>query len=147
MKINERLLSLIKIRLKSALKNAEILPHGDSIYILNTESKEWYFILSCNGQMRYNNTFFDLTFLLFSMNQDVYSKILKTILENSLEIPVRTTQRVGSDLSWEVDIILSKKRLEWTLSKRFGFPYFIVKKYLDYKKMTNNQKWYFVELI
>ena len=147
MKINERLLSLIKIRLKSALKNAEILPHGDSIYILNAESKEWYFILSCYGQMRYNNTFFDLTFLLFSMNQDVYSKILKTILENSLEIPIRTTQRVGSNLTWEVDIILSNKRVEWTLSNRFGFPYFIVKKYLDYKKMTNNQKWYFVELI
>jgi hypothetical protein len=81
------------------------------------------------------------------MNQDVYSKILKTILENSLEIPIRTTQRVGSNLNWEVDIILSNKRLEWALSKRYGFPYFIVKKYLDYKKMTNNQKWYFVELI
>jgi hypothetical protein len=143
---NERLTHLIKLRLKSALKNAEILPHAESIYIFNRKNSEWYFIINSNGELRFNSKFFDITFLLFSMDQSRYSKVLKEIVEKSFNYPIRNTQRVGSDLKWELNIVTSNNRKDWDLKNRYGFPYHLAKKYLDIKNTSEGGKWYFTEL-
>jgi hypothetical protein len=146
METNERLTHLIKLRLKSVLKNAEILPHAESIYVFNTISMEWYFVINSNGQLRFNSKFFDTVFLLFSMKQSGYGKVLKQIVEDSFNYPIRNIQRVGSNLSWELDIVISTKRKDWDLKNRYGFPYNLIKKYLDIKNTSDIGKWYFTEL-
>ena len=141
MNIDERLIELIKLRLRGALKKAKILPHAESLFILNTDDSEWYFIMDSNGQLRFNSKFFDTTFLLFSMSQNEYSPILKDIVEKAFNFPIRSVQRVRSDLNWEVRIVLSDKRKDWDMKTRYGFPFNVVKNYVE-----NKDKWFFIEL-
>ena len=60
--------------------------------------------------------------------------------------PIRNIQRVGSNLSWELDIVISTKRKDWDLKNRYGFPYNLVKNYLEIKNTSDVGKWYFTEL-
>ena len=147
MQIDKRLFHLIKIRLKGAMRGAEILPYGESVYIFNSATEDWYIIFDSNGRMRFNSKFFDTTFALFSMIQPEYKKVLKELIQEVFNFPITSCQRVGSNLNWEIKDALSKNKKNWSISTRYNFPFQLVKKYLEFKKNEKDGKWYFVDLI
>ena len=142
--IHPRLLQIIDYRLKSALKNFNYHPHGKDLWIIDLENENWIFIVSAEGVLKYNQKFFNTLFALFSMRENDFKQILKNWFEKTFEIPIREMQREASNFSYLMDIVLRKNKDEkdWMLSKRFGFSYSLVKKYVDMKKnlKTNNLK-------
>lgn len=132
--INPRLKSIILTKLKSDLENAVFYPCGREIWILELETKKWYFQTDNNGTLWYNQQFFNNFFNLFSLKSSSYQPILFEWFEKVSGLNQRVIARKNTDYEYLIENLLKEKKKNWTLMERYGFAYPIVKKYLDLKK-------------
>lgn len=129
--ISDPLVKIIKRKLEMDLSEMVVYPYGADIWVFDYDNKTWVFRYENDGKLSYNLRFFNNFFRLFSLEHKEYQKILKAWFIKHFEIHVLSIHRVNTNLEYILDGILNSKKYEWTLKKRFGYSYSVVKKFLS----------------
>lgn len=130
---NKKLQKLVFDKIDCDLSNATYHPHGQEIWIIDFDTKEWYFIYSNNGQLWYNQKIFNLNLPLFSLNNSENQKLLKIWFEKSLNLIVNKISRKNSNMDYYIDGVMRNANYKWSMKERYGFSYHTIKHYLDLK--------------
>jgi hypothetical protein len=142
--INPRLKKLIFEKIDSDLSDVIFHPYGKEIWLVTLEDKGWYFVGNSEGTTWFNQKFFDNFFRLFSMNSKEYSPIIKEWFELKTSVRIRQFARRNTNYDYMIEGILkrSQKDYDWSISKRWGFSYPLVKRYVEMKEslQTENLK-------
>lgn len=131
---NIRLRKFISKRLFEKLSDKTYYPYGKDVWIIDLEKRNWYFQYNSEGKLNYNPKFFDDFFYMFSLEQKQYQILLKKWFESSVEYPVNQISRRSLDISYYIDGITRGNVKKWDINERYGFPYGIVKQFLDLKR-------------
>lgn len=132
----EKIQNLAFDKLNRDLYNTIYHPHGQEIWIINFDTKEWFFEYHNDGQLWYNQKIFSVNLPLFSLTNSENQKILKTWFEKTLKLTVNKISRKNSNMDYYIDGIIKDDKYKWSIKERFGFSYNTVKEYLDLK--SNN---------
>ena len=81
----EKIQNLAFNKLSRDLHNTIYHPHGQQIWIINFDTKEWFFEYHNDGQLWYNQKIFSVNLPLFSLTNSENQKILKTWFEKTLK--------------------------------------------------------------
>lgn len=130
---NKKLQKLVFDKINSDLSNATYHPHGQEIWVIDFDTKEWYFLYLNNGQLWYNQSFFNLNLPLFSLNHTENQKLLKIWFETTLNLVVNRVSRKNSIMDYYIDGIMRNTNYKWSIKDRYGFSYHTIKHYLDLK--------------
>lgn len=141
-KKSEKLQKLVFDKLNRDLYNTIYHPHGQEIWVINFDTKEWFFEYHSDGQLWYNQKIFSVNLPLFSLTNSENQKFLKNWFENSLKLTVNKISRKNSNMDYYIDGIIKDTKYKWSIKERFGFSYNTVKQYLDIKTriLTENVK-------
>ena len=129
-------------KLSRDLHNTIYHPHGQEIWVINFDTKEWFFEYHSDGQLWYNQKIFSINLPLFSLTNSENQKFLKNWFENKLKLTVNKISRKNSNMDYYIDGIIKDTKYKWSIKERFGFSYNTVKQYLDIKTriLTENVK-------
>ena len=87
-------------KINTDLSNTIYHPHGREIWVIDFDTKDWYFQYLNNGQLWYNQKIFNLNLLLFSLNNTENQKLLKMWFEKNLNLKVNIpTDRTASPMT------------------------------------------------
>jgi hypothetical protein len=91
--MNIRLKKRVFDRLYEVLKDVEIIHCKDSgsIWFVDRERKYWYLEYEKSGSLYWRGVFFDNFFLLFSMQQHEYERVIADWVEEVLNCKVYAT--------------------------------------------------------
>ena len=139
-KKSEKLQKLVFSKLNRDLHNTIYHPHGQEIWIINFDTKEWFFEYQNNGQLWYNQKIFNVYLPLFSLTNSENQKMIKYWFENTLNLTVNKISRKNSNMDYYIDGIIKDNKYKWSLKERFGFSYDTVRRYLNLKShvLTEN---------
>ena len=139
-KISEKIQKLVFNKLNRDLNNTIYHPHGQELWIINFDTKEWFFEYHNDGQLWYNQKIFSVNLPLFSLTNSENQKFLKNWFEKTLNLTVNKISRKNSNMDYYIDGIIKDTKYKWSLKERFGFSYNTVKRYLDLKShiLTEN---------
>lgn len=139
-KKSEKLQKLVFDKLNRDLYNTIYHPHGQEIWIINFDTKEWFFEYHNDGVLWYNQKIFSVNLPLFSLTNSENQKFLKIWFEKKLNLTVNKISRKNSNMDYYIDGIIKDTKYKWSLKERFGFSYNTVKRYLDLKShiLTEN---------
>lgn len=134
--LNSRLKKIIYERLRDDLGTKIVHPYGSDIWVLDEETKNWFFIVESKGDLWFHQTYFNNFFPLFSMGSTQYSKILKEWIEKVLEIRLKNCSRKNTNYDYIIDGVISEstENYIWKDEKRFGFSYKTVKKFYEFQE-------------
>jgi len=90
--MNIRLKKRIFDKLYNDLKGAEIIDCGDSIFFVDRDKEYCYLEYEKSGYLYCGYQFFDNFFLLFSMQQYKYERVIAEWVEEVLNCKVDTTR-------------------------------------------------------
>lgn len=131
---NKKLRKFIFQRLFNEISGKIYYPYGKDIWILDLEEVNWYFQYDSEGKLHYNPKFFDDFFYFFSLEQKEYQILLKKWVESSFGHPINQISRRSLDISYYIDGITQENTKNWKLNERYGFPYSLVRRFLELKK-------------
>ena len=131
---NKKLRKFVFQRLFNEISGKIYYPYGKDIWILDLEEVNWYFQYDSEGKLHYNPKFFDDFFHFFSLEQKEYQNLLKKWVESSFGHPINQISRRNLDISYYIDGITQAKTKNWKLNERYGFPYSLVRRFLELKK-------------
>lgn len=134
--INPKFVKYIDHNLEQDLFNKNIITYEDSMWIVDLDQRTWFFYVTSNGTLHYNQNHFRYYNKLFSLTHKQFSKIITRWFENKFEIPIINFLRCSSEMNYMLDKILKSKHDNWEINKRFGFSYGVVKKFLKLKEQT-----------
>lgn len=136
---NIKLRKFIYKRLFDELSDKTYYPYGKDIWIIDLVERNWYFQYNSDGILQYNPKFFDNFFYMFSLEQKQYQILLKKWFESSVEYPVNQISRRSLDISYYIDGITRGNVKKWDINERYGFPYGLVKQFLDLKRHISEE--------
>ena len=100
--MHPRLKKIIFNKLYEDLKNVEIIPYKDSIWFIDREKKYWYLEYEKSGHLWWRYQFFTIFFLLFSLEQSEYERVIADWVEEVLNSRVNTTQ---IETYWQIPLV------------------------------------------
>ena len=130
---SEKFQKLVFNKINRDLSNTIYHPHGQEIWIIDFDTKDWYFQYLNNGQLWYNQKIFSLNLPLFSLKNTENQKLLKMWFEKNLNLTVNKISRKNSNMEYYIDGVMRNTNYKWSMKNRFGFSYHTVKHYLDLK--------------
>ena len=130
---NKRLRKLIFNKLIDDLSNVIYHPHGQDIWFIDFETKEWFFQYTCNSQLWFNQMFFNNYFAVFSLSTSDAQRLLRIWFETVIKLPVNVITRKNSNMDYYIDGIMRSNNYKWSINNRFGFSFRTVKQYIDIK--------------
>lgn len=136
---NERLKKIIFQRLSDELGGKVFHPVGRSIWVVDLDTKEWFFDISCDGNVWYNQKFFNTFFNVFTLNYSEYQTYLKTWIGKLPHVHIKNIQRKNTNYEYYIEGIINDTNHRWSINNRHGFSYFVVKQYLDSLESGDNK--------
>ncbi len=134
---NKKLRKFIFLQLTKILSNKTFHPYEKSLWIIGLYERDWYFQYDSGGKLHYNPKYFDDFFHFFSMDQKKYQILLRMWFEKSTKYTVNQISRRSLDIDFYIDGIIKGDDKVWSISKRYGFPYSLVKKFLELKQVSS----------
>ena len=134
---NKKLRKFIFLRLNKVLSEKTLHPYEKNLWIFGLGERDWYFHYDSDGKLNYNYKYFDDFFHYFSMEQKQYQILLRMWFEKATKYSVNQISRRSLDIDYYIDGIIKGDNKIWSMSKRYGFPYSFVKKYLELKESSN----------
>jgi hypothetical protein len=107
--MHPRLKKIIFNKLYEDLKNVEIIPYKDSIWFIDREKKYWYLQYKKSGFLWWRYKFFTIFFLLFSLKQSEYERVIVDWVEEVLNSKVNSTNSSNLVLNKRVEDVLNFK--------------------------------------
>lgn len=138
--MRSKLEAIIIDKLELDLSDAIYHPYQSELWILNSETKEWYFKRENSGKLSYNEKYFNLFFTLFSLKYKEYQPILKKWFETTTKLIVREITRNNTVFPYTIENALLSNcfaEFDWDIDNRHGISFSVVKKYVDLKKKLN----------
>ena len=138
--LSPKLKNFIFDKLMSDIGDALYQPYAGELWFITPNDKCWYFVVESDGKSWYNEKFFNNFFSLFSMKSSEYSPLLKEWIELKTEIPIRQISRKNTNYHYVIDNVLKRSEYnDWSLKERWGFSFFVVKKYVEGKKILQTE--------
>ncbi len=134
---NKKLRKFIFLQLTKILSNKTFHPYEKSLWIFGLDERDWYFQYDSEGKLHYNPKYFDDFFHFFSMDQKKYQILLRVWFEKSTKYSVNQISRRSLDVEFYIDGIVKGDDKVWSMTERYGFPYSVVKKFLELKQVSN----------
>ena len=116
--MHPRLKKIIFNKLYEDLKHTEIIPYKDSIWFIDREKKYWYLQYKKTGYLWWRYKFFTIFFLLFSLEQSEYERVIADWVEEVLNSRVKTTKRDQWLMRKPVEEVLNS-RVNTTVCNRY----------------------------
>ena len=132
--IHPKIKTFIFEKLKEDLKFKSLLSWKNEMWVLDLDSKEWYFTILSEGESWYNQEYFKLYLSLFSITNRQLSSILKEWVENNFEVRISRISRRQNNMTYYIDGMIRTEKNGVDLNNRFGFSYDFVKKFVGIKK-------------
>jgi len=136
---NERLKKIIFERLSNELGGKVFHPVGRSIWVIDLDTKEWYFDISCEGNVWCNQKFFNTFFNVFTLEYSEYQFYLKSWIGKLPHVHMKNIQRKNTNYEYYIEGIINDTNHRWSIKNRHGFSYFVVKQYLDCLESCGNE--------
>ena len=105
--MNIRIKKRIFDKLYEDLKHAEIIDCMGSIWFIDRDKEQWYLEYQGSGLLLWRYQFFNNFFLLFSMEQDEYKRVIADWVEEVLNCKIGTTIRSTIFKSSKVEYVLN----------------------------------------
>lgn len=137
--MNYRLKKLVSLRLEEELNDSFFILFANEIWIVSDNKTNWYFKISSDGQLDYNQKFISGVLNLFTLSGREINKFLKDWFEDLTKLKVRVVRRINSDLDWIIEKIY-KEPIIWDTKNRNGFGYEIIKKFLTLSEKYKIEK-------
>jgi len=120
--MHPRLKKIIFNKLYEDLKHVEIINYKESVWFIDREKKYWYLECEKDGILWWRYDFFTNFFLLFSLEQSEYERVIADWVEEVLNFKVGTTIRTISRALAVVEEVLNSRVN--TVQRRFWYnPY------------------------
>lgn len=130
----EKLKKIIFYKLNYDLYDKSIRPYAGEFWIIDLNDNRWFLKFTNNGQLRYNQIFFDSFFKLFSLEYKSYQNFIKEWFELNFELSVNDIQKINTSYDFYVLNLLSNEK-PWSIQNRHGFGYYFVRRFLDLQKL------------
>jgi hypothetical protein len=129
----ENFKKIIYFKLNLDLFDKVIKPYAGEFWVIDPKDNKWFLRFTNQGELRYNQTFFNNFFSLFSLEFKEFQPFIKDWFEYNFDLSVNEVQRVNSIHDYFVINIINNEK-PWSIKDRNGFAYYFVKKYLDLQK-------------
>ena len=118
--MHPRLKKIIFNKLYEDLKHVEIIPYNDSIWFIDREKKYWYLEYEKSSHLWWRYQFFTIFFLLFSLEQSEYERVIADWVEEVLNSRANTVGTTSTHRCKGVEEVLNSRAntvhsfiLEW----------------------------------
>lgn len=136
---NKKIRKFVFKCLNDLLSDKTVYPYDKNFWIIGLEERNWYIHYDSNGKLYYNSKYFDDFFHMFSLEQKKYQILLRMWFVKSTKFTVNQISRRSLDIDFYIDgIVNGGDNKMWSMSKRYGFSYFVVKKFLELKQGSNS---------
>lgn len=132
--INPKLKKFFFQKLNEDISDKEIHTNESELWVIDEETRDWYIQASSNGELFYNQKFFNHYGVLFSLDTRTLSNTIREWFEKNFELPIRTSARKQGSMEYHISNFLKKKKGILEYNNRYGFPYGFAKKYISVKK-------------
>lgn len=130
---SEKFKKLIFYKLNLDLFDKVIKPYAGEFWIIDLNDNKWFLKFTNQGELRYNQIFFNNFFSLFSLEFKEFQPFIKDWFEYNFDLSVNEIQRINCTYDYFVINIINNEK-PWSIKERNGFGYYFVKKYLDLQK-------------
>ena len=132
--IHPHLKKFVFDKLVEDISNKGIFTNESDFWIIEEDTRDWFIQVNSNGQLFYNQKFFQPYQYLFSLESKTLGNLIGEWFEKNFDLPLRTIQRKQGSMEYYISGFLKKKKGLLEFNNRYGFTYGFTKKYLTLKK-------------
>lgn len=132
--IHPHLKKFVFDKLVEDISNKGIFTNESEFWIIEEDTRDWFIQANSNGQLFYNQKFFQPYQSLFSLESKNLGNLIGEWFEKNFDLPLRTIQRKQGSMEYYISGFLKKKKGLLEFNNRYGFTYGFTKKYLTLKK-------------
>lgn len=107
--MRDKLKKIIFNKLYMNLGKAELIEYNDHIWLIDRETKYWYFEYEKSGMLWWRYQFFADFFILFSMEKEEYEPFIVSWVKDVLNCKILTTLSMASFNKQRVENVLNCK--------------------------------------
>lgn len=132
--IHPHLKKFVFDKLVEDISDKGIFTNESDFWIIEEDTRDWFIQANSNGQLFYNQKFFQPYQSLFSLESKTLGNLIGEWFEKNFNLPLRTIQRKQGSMEYYISGFLKKKKGLLEFNNRYGFTYGFTKKYLTLKK-------------
>jgi hypothetical protein len=132
--IHPHLKKFVFDKLVEDISDKGIFTNESDFWIIEEDTRDWFIQANSNGQLFYNQRFFQPYQSLFSLESKSLGNLIGEWFEKNFDLPLRTIQRKQGSMEYYISGFLKKKKGLLEFNNRYGFTYGFTKKYLTLKK-------------
>lgn len=132
--IHPHLKKFVFDKLVEDISDKGIFTNESDFWIIEEDTRDWFIQANSNGQLFYNQRFFQSYQSLFSLESKTLGNLIGEWFEKNFDLPLRTIQRKQGSMEYNISAFLKKKKGLLEFNNRYGFTYGFTKKYLTLKK-------------
>lgn len=132
--IHPHLKKFVFDKLVEDISDKGIFTNESDFWIIEEDTRDWFIQANSNGQLFYNQKFFQPYQSLFSLESKTLGNLIGEWFEKNFDLPLRTIQRKQGSMEYYISGFLKKKKGLLEFNNRYGFTYGFTKKYLTLKK-------------
>ena len=132
--IHPNLKKFVFDKLVEDISDKGIFTNESDFWIIEEDTRDWFIQANSNGQLFYNQRFFQPYQSLFSLESKSLGNLIGEWFEKNFDLPLRTIQRKQGCMEYYISKFLKKKKGLLEFNNRYGFTYGFTKKYLTLKK-------------
>jgi hypothetical protein len=132
--IHPHLKKFVFDKLVEDISNKGIFTNESEFWIIEEDTRDWFIQANSNGQLFYNQKFFQPYQSLFSLESKTLGNLIGQWFEKNFDLPLRNIQRKQGSMEYYISGFLKKKKGLLEINNRYGFTHGFTKKYLTLKK-------------
>ena len=132
--IHPHLKKFVFDKLVEDISNKGIFTNESEFWIIEEDTRDWFIQANSNGQLFYNQKFFQPYQSLFSLESKTLGNLIGQWFEKNFDLPLRNIQRKQGSMEYYISGFLKKKKGLLEINNSYGFTHGFTKKYLTLKK-------------